>query len=363
MKIDTSAISLNATHSASAHDEVRETLRAWVGDKRPDFEAMDGGQKNPPAVPAALVSISAAARDAGQAASATVLQSSKEAQAVADAANDIERDPKFILIKLLVEMLTGNKIKIMSTADVQGDQHAVTSPAPPASEPAKQPEGQQRAGFGVEYDRHQVHEETEQTTFQAHGSIHTADGQKIDFDIALAMNRSYREQSDVSVRAGDGIRKDPLVINFNGAAAQLQSQRFSFDLDGNGKAENVPLLSGSSGYLALDRNNNGKVDSGTELFGTASGNGFADLARYDSDGNGWIDENDPIFGSLRIWSPDGALRSLAERGVGALSLAHSDTPFELKDDANKTLGAVRASGVYLAENGSAGTLQQIDLMI
>lgn len=55
-----------------------------------------------------------------------------------------------------------------------------------------------------------------------------------------------------------------------------------------------------SGFLALDRNQNGVVDDGSELFGTQSGDGFAHLALYDQDSNGWIDANDPVFDKLRI---------------------------------------------------------------
>jgi hypothetical protein len=262
-------------------------------------------------------------------------------------------------------MLTGKKITLTSIAGIQGDRPAAALPSA-SDTPAAPPEAAKRAGFGVEYEQHQMHEESEQMVFKAQGTIHTADGAQIDFKLELTMQRSYREQSDVSVQLGDGVRKDPLVVNFGGTAAQLQSARFSFDIDGDGKAENVPLLSGNSGYLALDNNGNDKVDSGKELFGAISGNGFADLASHDSDGNGWIDENDSIFASLQIWSPDdkgGTLRSLAETGVGALFLGHADTPFEIKDEANRTLGAVRASGLYLSENGRAGTLQQIDLMV
>jgi len=129
----------------------------------------------------------------------------------------------------------------------------------------------------------------------------------------------------------------------------------------------VPLLYGNRGYLALDLNSNGKIDSGKELFGAVSGDGFAELARHDSDGNGWIDESDPVFKKMLVWTPDSqgkqALTSLAQHGVGALYLGKVETPFALKDSANQTLGAVRATGAYLAENGSAGVLQQIDLMV
>ena len=57
------------------------------------------------------------------------------------------------------------------------------------------------------------------------------------------------------------------------------------------------------------------------------------------------------------------LQSLQAAGVGAVSVARLATPFELKDAGNATLGAVRSTGVYLAESGQAGTVQQIDLVV
>jgi hypothetical protein len=72
-----------------------------------------------------------------------------------------------------------------------------------------------------------------------------------------------------------------------------------------------------------------------------------------------------VFGRLGVWTPDaeggGAVRSLAEAGVGALGLDRVATPFALKDGVE--LGAVRSSGVYLREAGGAGTLQQVDVVV
>ena len=99
---------------------------------------------------------------------------------------------------------------------------------------------------------------------------------------------------------------------------------------------------------------------GTELFGPQTGNGFADLAAYDADGNGWVDQGDPIFAKLRIWSQDG-LSTLADKGIGAISTASADTPFAIKDSANVLQAEVRGSGVYLTESGHAGTIQQVDV--
>lgn len=75
-----------------------------------------------------------------------------------------------------------------------------------------------------------------------------------------------------------------------------------FDLDCDGKEEEISSLGKGSGFLALDKNGDGIINDGTELFGTKSGDGFADLAEYDEDGNGWIDEDDGIFSQLRIWT-------------------------------------------------------------
>ena len=55
------------------------------------------------------------------------------------------------------------------------------------------------------------------------------------------------------------------------------------------------MLGKGSGFLALDKDGNGKIDDGNELFGTKSSDGFGDLREYDSDGSGWIDENDEIL--------------------------------------------------------------------
>ena len=63
-------------------------------------------------------------------------------------------------------------------------------------------------------------------------------------------------------------------------------------------------------FLALDRNGNGKVDDGSELFGNhtplpggaSAANGFDALAQYDANHDGIIDVNDPIWSSLLLWT-------------------------------------------------------------
>lgn len=208
--------------------------------------------------------------------------------------------------------------------------------------------------------------ESERTDFASTGKVQTADGRTLDFTLALGMCRDYScERKTVSVEKA--VLRDPLVINFDGKAAALSGKCFAFDLDCDGTSESMPALARGSAYLAFDANDDGRINDGSELFGTRSGNGFADLARFDLDGNRWIDENDAVFNRLRIWEPDGdgpgALSTLQARGVGALYLDSVATPFSLTDAENRLLAQVRASGVYLREEGGAGTLQQVDLAV
>ncbi|HMM54705.1 MAG TPA: hypothetical protein PKC23_06780 [Candidatus Desulfobacillus sp.] len=345
MKIANSALRMEANHAEMSRREVNESLRAWVGPRRPDFE----GNSRSPTSPSTSVQVSDAALAAHSAEASN--KTSDESEAI---------PAKLLLIKTMVERMTGLRIRLVTAQDVRGEAEAPDAPDP-QSAPARR-----ATGWGIEYDRRELREEVEHTDFAAEGLVRTADGREIRFEIAISMDRAWREESSESLRAGNARPKDPLVLNFDGQAVQLSATRFRFDLDGDGSAEDVPLLGSGSGYLALDLNGDGRINSGKELFGPRSGDGYAELAQHDVDGNGWIDENDPVFARLRIWSPaadgDGKLETLQERQVGALSLAHLATPFALRSGDNAALGAVRSSGIYLSENGQAGSLQQIDLM-
>lgn len=208
--------------------------------------------------------------------------------------------------------------------------------------------------------------ERENSDFSAQGTVRTADGRSIDFTLDVAMCRDYSCQRTVT-QSGSVELRDPLVINFAGNAAALTGQRFEFDLDADGTNELIPELAAGSAWLAFDANADGRINDGSELFGTRSGDGFADLACLDADGNCWIDEADAAYAALRLWQRDEAgkdsLTSLKDGGVGAIYLGSTQTPFALTDADNARLGYVRASGVYLREDGGVGSVQQVDLAI
>lgn len=207
---------------------------------------------------------------------------------------------------------------------------------------------------------------SEKVSFSAKGVIKTADGKTVSFKLKLKLSREFRTERNVSVRLGDAVRtQDPLVVNFDGTSAQLANTKFNFDLDLDGKADRISAPVANSGFLAIDRNGDGKINDGGELFGPRTGNGFKELAEYDSDNNNWIDENDPVYDKLRVWSGgagrNSSLTGLKQEGVGAIYLGYQDTRFELNNSQNKTQGLLNSSGVYLNENGSVGAIQQVDL--
>lgn len=204
----------------------------------------------------------------------------------------------------------------------------------------------------------------ENTAFTSSGTVVTSDGRTINFGISLEMSRSFTEAyASVEDKKVASVYTDPLVINLDTDAASLSDVKFYFDLDCDGKEEQISGLNASSGFLALDRNGDGKINDGSELFGARTGDGFGELARYDKDGNGWIDENDPIFSKLKVWvkcgSGEGQLLSLSEAGVGAIFLGSQGTQFDLADSRGVN-ARVRRTGVYLKESGQVGTVQHVD---
>lgn len=209
--------------------------------------------------------------------------------------------------------------------------------------------------------------ESESTTFASSGMVKTQDGRSIDFNIEVSMSRAFTSQIN-TLTTQNYIKTDPLVINLDTDIGSVTDQKFLFDLDSDGDEEEISFAGKGSGFLALDRNGDGRIGDGSELFGTKSGDGFKDLAAFDEDGNGWIDENDSIYSKLKVWTKDedgnDYLINLKDADVGAIYLDNAHTQFSLKDGNNRLNGEIKKTGIYLHEStGAAGTLNHVDLAV
>ncbi|MCB1049894.1 MAG: hypothetical protein H6510_05665 [Acidobacteria bacterium] len=278
-----------------------------------------------------------------------------------DPEEKLSEDSKILIVKRLLESLLGKEFKWADPEDFQNE-------APSAGQATTPSPDRSNAGdaFYLRYEKVDRYEDHEQSAFQAQGTLTTEDGRQLAFNFSMTMERHVVQESSILITAGKK-PVDPLALNLDGGPAALQNETFEFDLNLDGQNEQFRLLEPGSYYLVLDKNADGKVNDGGELFGPASGNGFADLARYDEDGNQWIDEGDRVFHQLTLWmgrnEGNDQLLGLKQAGVGALYLGSVQTPFHLTDSQGSELGQIQQSGVFLHEDGRVGSLQQIDVAV
>lgn len=204
-------------------------------------------------------------------------------------------------------------------------------------------------------------DEEQMVNFLAKGLIQSDRGE-IEFNIELNLSRKFIGDNSLYINFAD-----PLVINFDSPTATFSSKTFRFDIDNDGFKEQLRALNSGSGILALDRDRDGEITKGSELFGADSGDGFEELREFDEDGNGWIDENDSIFNKLRVFTFDengeSQLFALGEVGVGAIYLESATTKYDIKDNSNRELGKLKESSLFLKESGDVGVVQAIDFAI
>ncbi len=270
---------------------------------------------------------------------------------------------KIRLLNKLLQTLLGRELKFLIPKRMTLSQPLSSTTY---SQPIQAGQGQTMLGWGFDYQKQEYHSETETMNFNSSGTVKTSDGRDIQFGMNLTMSRSFESSNYTSIKAGDALI-DPLVINFGQSSASLTQNKFSFDLDNDGDKDSISFANGGSGFLAFDKNNDGVINNGSELFGPGTGNGFIELAELDSDGNNWIDENDPIYDKLQIWTKneDGTdqLFAIGEKGIGAIYLGSVKSTFSLKDNSNNTQGQIQEAGIFLRENGTTGTIQHVDISL
>lgn len=161
-------------------------------------------------------------------------------------------------------------------------------------------------------------------------------------------------------------RSDPLVLDLDGNGlfdTTTVWDGHDFDLLGKGYRVRAATVAGGDAYLAYDRNGNGIIDDGTELFGDQNGaiDGFAELAKYDDDGNGQIDANDGIFSKLMLFRDSnrdgrtdlGELVPISDARIASIQLRSEAT----EETSNGNL--VVRTGFFVYEDGSTGRVGEL----
>ncbi|WP_322110970.1 calcium-binding protein [Steroidobacter gossypii] len=166
-------------------------------------------------------------------------------------------------------------------------------------------------------------------------------------------------------------RTSPIVLDLDGDGIEtLQLGASYFDLDGDGLSERTGWVSPDDGLLVHDRDGNGVISSGAELFGNNSvlsngqraEHGFQALAEYDSNGDGVVDVQDAAYASLQVWrdfngngvSDVGELQSLADAGV--LSIG---TGYNVSTHVDANGHEHRQVATILLSNGTASTAADV----
>jgi hypothetical protein len=148
----------------------------------------------------------------------------------------------------------------------------------------------------------------------------------------------------------DTQRATPLILDLNGDGVHTTTldKGVAFDVQGNGRLVKTAWVDANDGLLALDLNNDGQINNGTELFGDStrlsSGNtaqdGFQALAQYDGNHDAVIDGLDDVFSNLKVWvdanqngvSEASELHTLVQMNVHSLQL--TNTPSTQMDNGN-----------------------------
>jgi Ca2+-binding RTX toxin-like protein len=151
-----------------------------------------------------------------------------------------------------------------------------------------------------------------------------------DLNIRLIERGSERGKDDTRPDIKEAAKTvSPVVIDMNGDGVKTSAKgkHVYFDHDGNGFAENTGWVDSNDALLVLDRNQNGQIDDGRELFGNntllVSGkkakNGFEALAEFDENHDGVIDATDSVWSKLQLWQDKNQNGVVDEGELSALS--------------------------------------------
>ena len=166
-------------------------------------------------------------------------------------------------------------------------------------------------------------------------------------------------------------RRDPLTLDLDGDGIEStgvnENNPILFDHDGDGIRTATGWVASDDGLLVLDRNGNGTIDSGRELFGDSTQlpngqnaeDGFAALAAEDTNGDGAITAADARFDQLRVWrdlnqdglSQNGELFTLQQLGIVSINVSSIEHNQPLANG-----NRIADLGTYVRSDGTEGTV-------
>lgn len=171
-------------------------------------------------------------------------------------------------------------------------------------------------------------------------------------DIRIALNQLDQQQ-------------DPIVVDLDGDGIELTNVENGpmFDIKGTGEIVRTAWIRGGDAFLAVDRNGNGKIDNGLELFGDQWGaqNGFEELRKLDTNSDGYISKEDRDYDRLLLWRDNGdgvssreELFTLAQMGIERISLQYKNVSI-LGDRNNK----ITQKSFFIRNDGSVGRVADV----
>ncbi|MCL2021526.1 MAG: hypothetical protein FWG81_05385, partial [Betaproteobacteria bacterium] len=185
------------------------------------------------------------------------------------------------------------------------------------------------------------------------------------------------EVNDLYLKARHLLVVDPLVLDLDGDG-QISTVGMNgyktvlFDHDGDGVRTGTGWVLPNDGFLVIDRNGNGVIDNGTELFGVGyvkqdgelALNGLDALSDLDSNEDGVFDANDAAFNQVKVWrdlNQDGIsqaneLFSLAALGITSIDLSGTAVRENLGDG-----NVMTATASYTMADGTEGLVANLDL--
>ena len=308
----------------------------------------------------------------------TISSSSKLAFSSEDMLSPEDRIKKMIIERLLERLSNKDKVSLypqQKSVNMEFSQNKTQSSTSSFlsaifKNPYKNDENQNQELKAMVFTNTQEYYQKESIDFGAKVKFNTPN-KSYEMILDISFSKEFYEKTSTRLVIGDEKFIDPLVVNFGediNPFDNISSLKFAFDLNSDGKDELIPYLKAGAGYLVLDKNLNGKIDSGKELFGPQTGDGFKELAKYDGDKNGFIDEADEVFSKLKIWSFDEAgnssLISLLDSNIGAIYLSDVQSGFKYKDAINSTLAQQQSNGVFIKEDGSGlGVVNSINIVV